>query len=241
MTDTTPSANAESTNDDQPFPLEAVARRPSAPTQRPMGTSPFSRSLEAAATPATGAEPAWPGAATRSAPTAAVIGRLTRVRASEIWPSGHDMASWLAANGDAIADVLGVSSVTLEATDANIALGSVAGGPPVCVVCEVGPSTDEGLGVLLRIAAVQDGGTVAWIAGDPGDAHAAALSWLNRSTSPRFHLVRAAAVRIDGSASAPLFDLVVRPPRADDGGDTATSSSGPNGPRRRVEDHVSEE
>lgn len=234
MTDPTPSTTAESRSDEQPFPLAAAGRLP-APSPGTASTSPFAHS-----TPATGDEPAWPVPASRSTPPTAVVGRLTRIGASEIWADGHAIASWLATNGDAIADVLGVSSVTLEATDANIALGSVAGGGPVCVVCEIGPSTDEGLGVLLRIAAVQDGGTVAWIAGDPSDTHAAALSWLNRSTSPRFHLVRATAVRIDGSASAPLFDLVVRPPRASDGGDDAGSADEPNGPRRRVEDHVSE-
>ncbi len=187
---------------------------PTTPTQSATDEQPFPLEAAGRTSPFAHSTPATP-----------VIGRLTRVRAAEIWPSGHAMASWLAANGDAIADVLGVTSATLEATDANIALGSVAGGGPVCVVCEIGPSTDEGLGVLLRIAAVQDGGTVAWIAGDPADTHAAALSWLNRSTSPRFHLVRAAAVRIDGSASAPLFDLVVRPPRASDDGETAVPGS----------------
>ncbi len=223
MTDPTPSNPAVSANDEQPFPLEAAGRL-AAPAPRPEVTSPFAHS-----TPTPDATP-----------ITAVVGRLTRIRASEIWPTGHAMASWLAMNDDAIADVLGVSSLTLEATDANIALGSVAGGAPVCLVCEIGPSTDEGLGVLLRIAAVQDGGTVAWIAGDPGDTHAAALSWLNRSTSPRFHLVRASAVRIDASASAPLFDLVVRPPRASDGGDTAPAGD-LGAPRRRVEDHVSDD
>ncbi|MGI8657489.1 MAG: hypothetical protein ACR2K4_01800 [Candidatus Limnocylindria bacterium] len=238
MTDPTPSTPAEPARDERPFPMEAAGRSLAA-SPRPAGTSPFAHSAPAPdATPAVDDEPAWPGAAPRSTPPTAVVGRLTRIRASEIWADGQAMATWLAANGAAIAEVLGVASVTLEATDANIALGSVAEGGPVCVVCEVGASTDEKLGVLLRIAAVQDGGTVVWIAGDPGDTHAAALSWLNRSTSPRFHLVRVAAARIDGSASAPLFDMVVRPPRAGDVGHAPAGDL--DGPRRRVEDYVSE-
>ncbi len=238
MTDPTPGPHVEATNDEQPLPVDIIRGRLPVPGQRPAGTSPFAHSERAAATPAEDAEPAWPSAAPRpSSPP--VVGRLTRIRASELWTDGTAMASWIASTGDSVADVLGVPSVTLESTGANIALGSVAGGGPVCVVSEIGPSTDEGLGVLLRIAAVQDGGTVVWIAGDPGDTHAAALSWLNRSTSPRFHFVRVAAVRIDGSASAPLFETVVRPPRAGENGQQAGGSDG--SPRRRVEDHVSEE
>ena len=164
------------------------------------------------------------------------IGRLTRVPATTLWPDGAGMAQWLAANPAALMDAVSVDVASFETPEANILLGTVKAGGPVCVVCEVGPTTDEGLGVLLRVAAVQEGGTVLWMSGEPADTHVAALSWLNRSTTPRFSLVRVTGVQIDGSASAPIFTLVVRPPRSD--GDAATSSA--TTPKRRVDDHVPE-
>ncbi len=175
-------------------------------------------------TPRPAAEEPFPGLVT-------TIGRLSHVPAADLWPTAGAMASWLAATPSALTDVAGIADVTFQSPEGAVLVGSSPGGA-VCVVCEVGPTSDEGLGVLMRVAAVQDGGTVVWIAGDPGDPHCAALSWLNRSTSPRFTLLRVTGVRIDGSASAPMFAVVVRPPR---GSGTATEAGGP---RRRVEDHL---
>jgi hypothetical protein len=168
-------------------------------------------------------EPAFPGVA----PT---IGRLTRVTAADLWASGAAMASWLASTPAALPEPLGIGDATFAPSDSNVLVGTGGDGAPACIVCEVGPSSDEGLGALLRAAAVQDGGTVVWIVSALDDSHGAALSWLNRSTAPRFLLVRVSGVRIDGSASAPVFELVVRPPR--DAGDATA------GPQRRVEDHL---
>jgi hypothetical protein len=176
-----------------------------------------------------------------SSPTAG-IGRLIRVPASALWTDGAAMAAWLASTPAALMDAAGVDVERLDSPDSKIVLGTSKSGQPVCVVCEAGPSSDEGLGVLLRIAAVQDGGTVVWMTGEPSDSHVAALSWLNRSTSPRFSLVRVTGVRIDGSASAPIFTLVVRPARTGDGASTETAAPAPVAtPQRRVEDHLPED
>lgn len=161
------------------------------------------------------------------------IGRLRHVPAADLWPTPGAMAAWLATTPAALNDGAGIADVTFDTPNGAVLMGSTPGSGPVCVVCEIGPSSDESLGVLLRAAAVQDGGSVVWIVGDPGDAHCAALSWLNRATSPRFTLLRVTGVRIDGSASAPMFEVAVRPPR---GSDTAAD----DGPQRRVEDHLSE-
>jgi hypothetical protein len=172
------------------------------------------------------------------------IGRLVRVPASALWTDNAAMAAWLASTPAAMMDAAGVDAARFETPSGNIVLGTTKTGTPICVVCEVGSSGDEGLGVLLRIAAVQDGGAVLWLTGEPGDAHVAALSWLNRSTSPRFSMVRVTGVRIDGSASAPIFTLVVRPSRASDAPDAApadgpvTDASAPR--QRRLEDHLPE-
>ncbi len=179
-------------------------------------------------TPATAPmpEPSFPGLTT-------TIGRLTRVTAADLWASGAAMASWLASTPAALPEPLGMGDATFAAPDSNVLVGTRGDGAPACVVCEVGPSSDEGLGALLRAAAVQDGGTVVWIVGARDDSHGAALSWLNRSTAPRFMLVRVSGVRIDGSASAPVFEIIVRPPR--DAGDASEGS------QRRVEDHLPED
>ena len=200
-------------------------------------------SREAPPRPASAPPPTTPIAS--GAPTH-VIGRISRVRGSDLWADGAGLAGWLAASPEPLAEVLGKPPFEFATSGTNILLGTSADQHPVCVVCEVGPSSDEGLGVLLRIAAIQEGGLVIWVAGEMGDAHVAALSWLNRSTSPRFYLVKVTGIRIDGSASAPIFELVARPARG-----TASSASGSpaeNGgtpragdaPRRRAEDHVPE-
>jgi hypothetical protein len=182
------------------------------------------------------------GAATSAAPAPVTIGRLSRVRGSDLWPDGAGLAGWLAASPEPLAETLGKPPFEFANSGSNILLGTSADQHPVCVVCEVGPSSDEGLGVLLRVAAVQEGGLVVWIAGEMVDSHVAALSWLNRTTAPRFYLVRVSGIRIDGSASAPIFELVARPPR----GPAPTASAAADGaaarpnevPRRRAEDHV---
>lgn len=167
--------------------------------------------------------------------TSSTIGRLTRVSAAELWADANAMASWVAANGEALAELTGVDGLRFQAPTAGTALGTAADGGAVCVVCEVGPASDEGLGTLLRTAAVQDGGIVVWLNGGPSDPHVAALSWLNRATPPRFFLAKATGVRIDASASAPMFELLVRPPRA-----TQPVGATTGAPQRRVEDHVPE-
>ena len=178
--------------------------------------------------PAPSAEPAFPGLVT-------TIGRLSHVPAADLWPTGAAMAAWLCATPSALSDAVPIAGATFEKPEGNVLVGSVPGDVPVSVVCEVGPSSDEGLGVLMRVAALQDGGRVLWIAGEPGDAHGAALSWLNRSTSPRYALLRVSGIRIDGSASAPMFEVVVRPPRSS----AATAPSDER--KRRVEDHLAEQ
>lgn len=212
-------------------------------TERTPSLSIYTRRDGAGAIPASDPTPAPSvspvAAAAPPTPHAAGIGRLIRVAASALWTDGNAMAAWLATTPAALMDAAGVDAERLDTPAANIVLGSSKSGQPICVVCEAGPSSDEGLGALLRTAAVQDGGTVIWLTGESGDAHVAALSWLNRSTSPRFSLVRVTGVRIDGSASAPIFTLVVRPSRAGDGASVETAAPAPAAtPQRRVEDHL---
>lgn len=179
------------------------------------------------------AVPPAPVPPTPAAASSPGIGRLTRVTAAELWTDAGAMAAWIAANADVLAELTGVDGLQFRAPTDGTVLGTASNGSAVCVVCEVGQSSDEGLGALLRTAAVQDGGTVVWLNGGPIDSHVAALSWLNRATASRFLLAKATGVRIDGSASAPMFELLVRPPRA-----TEPAEEVAGAPRRRVEDHL---
>jgi hypothetical protein len=231
-----------SEGDDQP--VDAAARLAGLSGRTP------SLSIFKRESAANGPAPAGSGSTDAPAPTtpvtppAAGIGRLVRVPASALWTDNAAMAAWLASTPAAMMDAAGVDAARFETPSGNIVLGTTKSGTPICVVCEVGRSGDEGLGVLLRIAAVQDGGAVLWLTGEPGDAHVAALSWLNRSTSPRFTMVRVTGVRIDGSASAPIFTLVVRPSRATDAPDAAPGEAPATDPspsrQRRLEDHLPE-
>jgi hypothetical protein len=229
--------------DDQP--VDAAARLSSLPG-KPPSLSIYTR-RENAAAPAPAARTTTGPAPAAAAPPVAGIGRLVRVPASALWTDNAAMAAWLAGTPAALMDAAGVEAEKFDPPDGNIVLGAAKSGTPICVVCEVGPSSDEGLGVLLRVAAVQEGGVVLWLTGEPGDAHIAALSWLNRSTAPRHSMVRVTGVRIDGSASAPIFTLVVRPARATDAPgaaapDTAPGDTAPDKParQRRLEDHLPE-
>lgn len=215
--------------------LSGLAARTSGGSIWRRDSAPAATANEASTTPPV-AQPSAPPAAPAAARPPAVIGRLSRVKASELWPDGTGLAAWLAATPEPLSEVLGKPPFEFASSGTNILLGTSADQQAVCVACEVGPTSDEGLGVLLRVAAVQEGGIVVWVAGEMGDAHVAALSWLNRSTTPRYYLVRVTGVRIESSAAAPIFELVARPPRV--GAPASATDSDGTQPRRRVEDHV---
>ena len=243
---------SEPVSTDQPRAPTADGVRPVDPTQRAGGLDP--RSTEGSvwgqgprpqAPPPASSAPR-PGAsagegssgASGTQPATGIIGRLSRVKATDLWTDGRGLAGWLVAAPEPLSEALGQPPFEFATSGSNILLGTSADQHAVCVVCEVGPSSDEGLGVLLRVAAVQEGGLVVWVAGELVDAHVAALSWLNRSTTPRYYFVRVTGIRIDASASAPIFELVTRPARAA-GSEAGLDRSGPgvDVPRRRVEDH----
>ena len=209
-----------------PAPRRAPRACRSSPAASPPTTPVDADAPPPVPTPRPAAEEPFPGLVT-------TIGRLSHVPAADLWPTAGAMASWLASHpgrperrGRHRRRHVRARRTAPCSWDPRPAAARSAW------CARSVRSSDEGLGVLLRVAAVQDGGSVVWIAGDPGDAHCAALSWLNRATSPRFTLLRVTGVRIDGSASAPMFDVAVRPPR---GSDTATEAGGP---QRRVEDHL---
>lgn len=191
-----------------------------------------------------GAAPAPPSVETPSpASGGPKLGRLLRVSADQVWGTTTVMTHWLVAEHELVGDIVGTAFRDVTATAPGRVRGvSASDGSPVSVVCEVGPSSDEALAALLATAALQDGGTVVWLAGEPDATHGATLSWLNRSTSPRFFFIKAAGVRIGDSAAAATLDLVVRPARGTaheaPAPDPTRGHDAPESPAgRRSEDH----
>jgi hypothetical protein len=148
------------------------------------------------------------------------------------------MTAWLAAQPDGLAEALDIGFRDLAATPPGHLGGTDATGAPFSAVCEVGSSSAEGLGRLLAAASVQGVGTIAWLAGEPNPTHGATVSWLNRATLVRFFVVRVTGIRIGSSASAPVFEVTVRPGRSTDHGSEGTGTGSADG--RRADDYGGE-
>ena len=168
-----------------------------------------------------------------------IIGRLTKLGAEELWPTAAAMSTSLAADIAGLAEAIGLEVASVAASGPGRVAGRSADGTPVTVACEPGPSSDSTLAAVLATAASQEGGMVVWVAGTTDTSHGVTVSWLNRSAAGRFFYVRAHGVRIGESAAAPLFDVVVRPPRASAATDEPTAEPEMDAATlaRRVSDH----
>lgn len=148
------------------------------------------------------------------------LGRLEPVAPREIWPhEARHFTQWLLQNADVLSDVLGMQ---LELTAAEHPVGGfaldligkdLATGDVVIVENQLETTDHNHLGQLLTYAGGTDAMNVVWCAPRFRDEHRAALDWLNDRTdeTTRFFGVEVAAVRIDQSRPAPLFQLVVEP------------------------------
>jgi hypothetical protein len=169
-------------------------------------------------------------------PEAARISRLEIVPAAEVWPAGAaPLVRWIRANPDVLSDLLGTR---LTATDDEVpglaaAVFAEPDGPRLLAVLELGVSTETTLGSLVARLSAARAAAALWICGDPRDEHVAALSWLNRSVDGRFFMARVRAARIGVSDAAPVLDLVLRPPRASDGGVSGEPRSVEDAERQR--------
>jgi hypothetical protein len=163
--------------------------------------------------------------------------RLSVVSAEEAWPGGAaGIVRWLRSNPDAVGDILhlnlGPTDHELPGFDGTVFADRDGGS--FLVVVTLGESDDAMLGALLTRMTTNDVRGAVWIIGSPRPDHLATLSWLNRSTDAQFHVVRVRAARIGNSNPAPIFDLVMRRPRA---GDRPSEGSGhPHPMGRRAED-----
>ena len=168
---------------------------------------------EEAKPPRQAAVPVAPPPRAASSPTEAglPIGRLWRVAPTELWRADA-FSGWLATNLDEVTALLG-GDLTDGAVDPK-APGTVAAidgtGSPVRLVVELGASSDETFGLLMRQLVSSGTRTAVWICAQAREEHLTSVTWLNREISGRLHVLTVDAVRIGDSAPAPVFRVALR-------------------------------
>jgi hypothetical protein len=173
------------------------------------------------------AEPSWPteiGTRVPATPPAATsppasvpsgasqpIGRLRRVDPVELWRSA-DFAAWLEEHLEEIGRLIDLPLAPAPRGDA--APGTVVAADPsggqVRIVVELGSSSDETFGVLMRQLVASGAKTAVWVCARARDEHLSSVAWLNREIDGRLHVVSVDAVRVDDSVPAPILALVLR-------------------------------
>lgn len=138
------------------------------------------------------------------------VGRLRRADPGELWRADA-FATWLRDNLDEVGKLVGAK---LAAAGDEAAPGTVAAtdaaGTSVRIVVELGPSSDETFGMLMRQLVASGAGAAIWVCAQARDEHLSSVSWLNREIPGQVHVVTVEAVRIDDSVPAPIFRLALR-------------------------------
>jgi hypothetical protein len=219
-----------------PAPTGAVfGQRPTpmtAPEPDPAVATQPATAIQSPAVP----EATAPPSAVAPSTAAARVGRLSHVSASELWPTRAALAGWVAEDPSILGDAIGTTLASADHGAApNRVVATTADGTRVSVVCEVTPTSDEGLAAVLEIAALGTASTIAWVAASAQANHMASLSWLNGRGDARFFLVTVKGARIGDSAAAAVMDLVVRPPRAEGTDGEPGADAVDSG--RRADDH----
>lgn len=139
------------------------------------------------------------------------IGRLRRADPVELWRSA-DFATWLGANLDEVGGLIGVplTAAPAGAASPGTVVATDADGGQVRVVVELGSSSDETFGLLMRQLVASGAKTAVWVCARAQDEHLTSVEWLNREITGRLHVVVVEAVRIDDSVPAPIFRLALR-------------------------------
>ena len=156
----------------------------------------------------------------------AALGRIVEMDEQairQLWPNEErDLSPWVRENIDLLNEALGLQ---MDIDEAETPVGDfrldLAGSEtttkrPVVIENQYGSSDHDHLGKLITYAADREAGILVWLAGDFRDAHQKALQWLNDVTGPdmAFIGVRLAVFKIDDSRPAPLYTVVVSPPRS---------------------------
>ena len=179
---------------EMPWPEEAMRDAGRAPAQ--------AAPPAATASPRAPARPTHPGLP---------IGRLRRVDPAELWRSDA-LAAWLADNLDEVTHLLGgkLEKGVIEPAAPGTVAAVDGSGASVRIVVELGPSSDETFGLLMRQLVSSGTRTAVWVCGAARDEHLSSVTWLNREISGRLHVLTVDAMRIDDSAPAPVFRLALK-------------------------------
>ena len=139
------------------------------------------------------------------------IGRLRRADPVELWRSA-DFATWLGANLGELGTLIGVrlTAAPAGAASPGTVVATDPEGGQVRVVVELGSSSDETFGLLMRQLVASGAKTAVWVCARAQDEHLTSVEWLNREITGRLHVVVVEAVRIDDSVPAPIFRLALR-------------------------------
>ncbi len=145
------------------------------------------------------------------------IGRLTRVPLRDVWKhEAADFTAWLQNHVDVLSEALDIDLVSAEREQpvGDFSVDLVAQddrGRNVVIENQLEPSDHRHLGQVLTYLATLDVEVAVWVVSKARPEHVNAVSWLNQETSCSFYLVQVEAVRIDDSAPAALFTLIVGP------------------------------
>lgn len=148
------------------------------------------------------------------------LGTLTEANLREAWT--HEALSftpWLAANLDALANVIGIPlelegvEVAVDTYAADILARNPQNDELVLIENQLEGTDHNHLGQLMTYLAGLDAKIVIWIAADFRDAHLSTVHWLNEHTIDpfAFFAIKLKVVRIGDSPLAPVFDVVARP------------------------------
>ena len=139
------------------------------------------------------------------------IGRLRRADPVELWRSA-DFATWLGSNLGEIGSLIGVrlTAAPAGAASPGTVVATDPDGGQVRVVVELGSSSDETFGLLMRQLVASGAKTAVWVCARAQDEHLTSVEWLNREITGRLHVVVVEAVRIDDSVPAPILRLALR-------------------------------
>jgi hypothetical protein len=128
------------------------------------------------------------------------------------------LTTWLEQHVDVLCERLGIE-LTVEQREAKVGSFNVdllcedANGNPAVIENQLEPTDHDHLGKLLTYLVNMEAATAVWVTSEARPEHEKVIDWLNESTPAdiSFYLVKAEAVRIDGSAPAPLFTVVAGP------------------------------
>ncbi len=150
------------------------------------------------------------------------LGRLEALDPKTLWQGSREaLIAWLAEadNLDLLDQALGLD-MEVEAADrtvgpltADLICRDLRDDSRVVIEVQFGDTDDGYLGRLIAQSAGLEAGKIVWIATRFLEEHRAALDWLNRYSTSKlsFYAVELQAFRVNRSAPAPRFHLLVSP------------------------------